>query len=304
MMMKRPFGWHYLSCMGPAKTGDGHALRSQVKLARDNGAEIFELACDPINDMSAMETAAALNDAGMKYASYCRFFPDKWCGDPLAEDNAQALAVIRKDLGFIDVLASQGIVVPFMTGPSCFVLEKVYDLPKVMLLDRAYEWYRKVGDLIGDRKLTVCIEYLRPSEDRSVLGSMAVVCQLVDRLADPRIQIHGDIFHMLERNENPHDMLMMAGKRLAYLHAHGTKRQPPGWYDAQNRFNTDWVDWNLVAQALNRIDYEGPIVPEPFGEEIRKAIPALGQGLPPAMPAPQYYEFAKRHLLKNGIIFR
>ncbi len=303
MMINRPFGAHWLAYLGLTKTGDGHLLRDAAASASTHGASIFELACRPVNDMSAMETAKALDDAEMETASYCRFFPgDGSYGDPLADDNALALETIRQDLGFIDILDTQGIAVTYITGPSCFVLGKLYDEPKPKLLDRAYEWYRKVGELMGNRELTVCIEYLRPSEDKSVLGSMDVLCGLIDRLKDPRFRVHGDIFHMLERGEDPHDTILKAGKRLAYLHAHGTKRQPPGWYNRADMDSADRVNWHLVSNALNAIDFKGPVVPEPFGPAIRLAIPALGEGLPEAIDANQYYELAWVHLDRHNII--
>lgn len=304
--LKRTPGVHWLAFL-PAignTNDDQRALTDAVRKAREAGAELFELACYPINGLTARQTAEALKEGGITQASYCRFYPgDGSCGDPLGEQGLvnQALATFHQDLTFIETLRIEGITVKYMTGPSCFVLGKRYG-PRVDTVTLAREFYDRfmtrisyLGDLI------VVLEYLRPGEDCAVenLGN-------VERISEelPRIGFHGDLFHMNERGENPAKVIRTAKALLCYLHAHGTKRVMPGMglNLGADIDECDYTDWASIANALDEIGYVGPIVPEPFGEAVRKQIPALGEGLPPPMDPSTYYKGAFAHLRKVGIL--
>ncbi len=76
----------------------------------------------------------------------------------------------------------------------------------------------------------------------------------------------------------------------------------PGMNAGENPDEWDHVNWADIATALDEVGYEGPIVPEPFGEEIRQQVPDLGIGLPPAADPLMYYTGALEHLRKVGIL--
>jgi sugar phosphate isomerase/epimerase len=265
------------------------------------------LACRPLTQLTAKDIATAYKKGGMKELSYCRFFPDGSpppFGDPLGSqrDIDEALMTFRSDLGLISELRSEGLTVRHITGPGGFVLARQYDLDPTTMMSRMVDYYKRVADLIDGSGVQVNVEYLRPGEDY-VLQSMTRACELIDKVDCPAIKIHADVFHAHERHENPCAVLQMAGKRLGYLHAHGTKRQYPGAFHVSGDANaTDTTNWHLIACVLDDIKFDGPIVPEPFGEVVRREIPALGDGLPPAVPPEAYYKAAFTHLTKMGII--
>jgi sugar phosphate isomerase/epimerase len=108
---------------------------------------------------------------------------------------------------------------------------------------------------------------------------------------------------MLERKEDPYEAIRYGGNFLKYLHAHGTKRVAPGaFYLDDVREATDQVNWRLLGLMLDRRKYNGPIVPEPFGAEIRDQLPVLGEGLPPAIEPGRYYDLARTTLSHEGLI--
>lgn len=65
---------------------------------------------------------------------------------------------------------------------------------------------------------------------------------------------------------------------------------------------TDKVNWYLAARALESIGYAGPVTSEPFCDEIRKAIPALGAELPDPIDPERFYEMANEHLQHEGML--
>lgn len=302
--MTRIFGAHHLAFLGALQPGDGWYLRAAARSATINGCTLFELACNPINRMPADETAQALLAGGIHTASYCRFYPEGF-GDPIGEEYevTKALDTFAADIAFINALRANGVSVTHITGPSCFVLGGENRLDPEETEDRIIAFYSKVTELVEGENLTVCVEYLRDGEDNGVISSMKKACYLIDQINNPAIKIHGDTFHMRMRGEKPHGAIELAGSRLGYLHAHGDNRCAPGAYKLDGAVGaTDTINWHLVSCALNAIAYNGPVVAEPFGQIIRDQIPELGAGLPPAIDAGRYYNLARAHFVKNGIL--
>lgn len=305
--MKRLFGAHYLAFFGALKEGQGDLLADAAKTAALAGCDLFELVLDPLNGLGAEEAAAALLQNGIKKASICRFFPgDGSLGDPLGDGPIQAKAreTLVKDVEYIQVLRRAGVEVEHIVGPNVFALGKKYAYNRIETRNRIVEWVRLNKRLLSDAKLQLNIEYLRPGEDENVIGSMNEACNVVLQIDLPFVKIHGDTFHMLKRNERPQDVIRQAGGfLLGYLHAHGSDRLPPSIVNMGGKNGvTDEISWQLMGDALNAIDYRGPIVSEPFGAEVRALIPALGEGLPPAVDPVLFYDAARRCFVQNKII--
>lgn len=302
--MKRQFGFHWLAELGALNAGDGGPLEAAVKIAKAAGCNLFELACAPINGLTAIETAQAVKAGGMDTVAFCRFFPDNGSfGDPLGDDGASKLALetFQGDVAFIQELRSNGLTVECITGPSCLMLAQQYtDAPTTFR--RLVEFVGKQGEIINGTDLILALEYLRIQEDQAI-GGIKTLVKLLGEVKHPQIGWHGDVFHMIERGEDPVASIRYAGSHLKCLHAHSQKRVAPGaFYLDGIREATDTVNWWLIGQMLDRRGYKGPVTPEPFGEAIRKLVPALGEGLPPAIASDRYYKLAHDHLTLCGLI--
>ena len=305
--MGRAFGAHWLANLAVLQAGEGQKLKETVKIAADAGCTLFELACSPLNGLSAEEAAAAVLAGGIQEASYCRFFPgDESCGDPLGVVNGgqlkKALKTFEADVEYVRALCQHGLVVKFITGPSCFVLAKEYPLLNgAARFDRMQCFVERQADLVKGLDITICLEYLRSSEDKAI-GGYGQMQKLIDAVCREEIGYHADVFHMLELNEEPNYVLRMMGKRTRYLHAHGTDRLPPGAYRLGAEWAVDEANWYLINCALDEVGYHGPVVPEPFGDPIRELDKDLGKGLPAALGMADYYARAHAHLTHMGLI--
>lgn len=305
MKKNRRFGAHWLAFLGGLSSGQGQQLEDAARIAAEEGCTLFELACNPINQMGAEETAKSLLAGGISEASYCRFYPDDSFGDPLGEGAAieKAAETFFHDILFIQELRKHGLSVHFITGPSCFVLGKKYAFEDAERHRRLVRFASKQAELVRDAELTVCLEYLRPGEDNGAIGGVKNMVRLIDAVDSRSIRFHADTFHMIKCNEDPWKVVRYAGDRIAYLHAHGTDRVAPGAYCLDGvKEATDLVNWHLVASTLIGTTFEGPVVPEPFGATIREQVPALGEGLPPAIDPRRYYHLAHEHLTHMGIL--
>lgn len=298
MTTKRPAGWHWLASAGITGASESKKLRDMAQAAVAAGYGMLELACHPVNGLSADDTANALLDAGLKIVSHCRFYPgDGSFGDPLGVSGSFDLAVetMDKDFAFIDALRGKGITVQYITGPSCFLLGHQYDLSPTDRRERIVRFFDEIGDDLISHQLTLALEYLQPDEDKGVIGGIDEMIHLLDRIGNSNIAWHGDVYHMLRCSEDPGATIRKGGKRLKYLHAHGTGRRAPG-------SPGDDVNWTDVAAALEEAGFDGPVVPEPFGDEILNQIPELAAGVVRVTDATEYYTTAKANLTKFGIL--
>jgi D-psicose/D-tagatose/L-ribulose 3-epimerase len=79
----------------------------------------------------------------------------------------------------------------------------------------------------------------------------------VNEINSPACNILLDTFHMNIEEDSIGDAIRRAGKRLASLHLGEPNRKPPGMGSGR-------MPWAEIKQALDDIDYVGPLVMEPF----------------------------------------
>lgn len=302
--LKRPFGFHWLAHLGVLNPGDGKKLTNAVRLAKNAGCNVFELVGPPMNNMSALETAQALKAGGITHAVYCRFFPeDGSLGNPAGEKGSfeadLAIRTFQSDLDFIRMLRHEGINVTVLDGPSCFQIGFDYTkIGKEEFLKRAIAFYRYFVYELRQLGLIVALEYLREGESVGAVETLEDVGTISDAFVNPEtghrvIRWHADVYHMQMRRVDACKELRKGEALLAYLHAHGTDRVPPGATEIdEDPEQTDRTNWSDVFETLDEIEYAGIMTPEPFGDAIREIAPALGANLPGALPAERYYSIA------------
>lgn len=301
--MKRTFGFHHLAELGALQSGDGAKLTAAARIAADAGCTLFELACSPVNGMSANETADALQEGGINRAAYCRFFPGGEngepppFGDPTGEQKLVDVAVntIDMDLTFIEQLRASGVHTCTMTGPTSFVLGQKSRLNPQESMNRMVKFLTRIERDLTSATVFMCVEYLRHGEDNDFIAGVDRQIELIDAVGSDYVEAHFDVYHSLQRDEDPAESIRKLEGRLGYLHCHGTDRVAPG-------SEHDKVDWKAVKAALDDVGYREPIVPEPFGQTIRDEVQVLGEGLPPAVPAAAYYATAHKTLTDVGIL--
>jgi D-psicose/D-tagatose/L-ribulose 3-epimerase len=88
----------------------------------------------------------------------------------------------------------------------------------------------------------------------------------VEEVDSPACNILLDTFHMNIEEDSIGDAIRTAGKRLASLHLGEPNRKPPGM---------GRMPWGEIKKALDDINYQGPLVMEPFitqGGGIGRAV--------------------------------
>ena len=132
---------------------------------------------------------------------------------------------------------------------------------------------------LTDNSVGAMKEAVKAAEDCGVIFGLEVVNRLehymmntaeqgvafVERVASPCCKLLLDTFHMNIEEDNLREAIIKAGKWLAHFHVGETNRRPPG----RGR-----IPWPEVFMALREIEFQGPIVMEPFiipdGDALRE----------------------------------
>ncbi len=122
---------------------------------------------------------------------------------------------------------------------------------------------------IRDKSLESMRELVKPAEDSGVVLNVEVInrfeqfllntCQealeYVKEIESPSCRILLDTFHMNIEEDSFGGAIRLAGKYLSAFHLGETNRKPPGM---------GRIPWLEIRKALDDIEFQGPLVMEPF----------------------------------------
>ena len=235
-----------------------------VRRTRSCGFDILEINAQRVAKMTDKQRdalKAAATDAGLSYTYIGGVTPDT---DLASED-----PTVRKR--GIKLLTEQAQAVS-RTGGS--LLSGVLYSSWSQRLPAGKDLRTLTDNSVGAMK-----EAVKAGEDRGVTFGLEVVNRFehymintaeqgvafVERVASPCCKLLLDTFHMNIEEDNLREAIVKAGKWLAHLHVGETNRRPPG----RGR-----IPWPEVFMALREIEFQGPIVMEPFiipdGDALRE----------------------------------
>ena len=282
-------GAHSLSVMFAVK--DEETLRRAMRTTVECEGTLFEIPfilCE-----IPWETVAKIaKEEGIQEIVLCHFWPygaesKSLCGDPLSkypDERHLAMITWQKIIEAALVIRENGMTIRFIDGPSWGGLARDYDKEAAMIIEgRMITFLRIAGDMCQNANLIIAVEFLRPVEDKVVRGTRNMI-RLLTIINHPAVKMHFDVFHALECDEDPGEMIRLAWKWIVYLHLHGTKRLAPG----QDGDECDWADIASAIQDIRSGVSNIPGISEPFGKETCAENPALGEGLPEALPLREY----------------
>jgi D-psicose/D-tagatose/L-ribulose 3-epimerase len=235
-----------------------------VRRTRSCGFDILEINAQRVAKMTDKQRdalKAAATDAGLSYTYIGGVTPDT--------DLASADPTVRQR--GIKLLTEQAQAVS-RTGGS--LLSGVLYSSRSQRLPAGKDLRTLTDNSVGAMK-----EAVKAGEDRGVTLGLEVVNRFehymmntaeqgvafVERVASPYCKLLLDTFHMNIEEDNLREAIVKAGKWLAHLHVGETNRRPPG----RGR-----IPWSEVFMALREIEFQGPIVMEPFiipdGDALRE----------------------------------
>ena len=224
-----------------------------IERAAGLGFNAIELFAAPLYDMSKSDMDK-LRDAQEKYDmkliySYC-FTADN---DVSAKD-----AVIRKR--GIDFMKQVIKNIGYVSGPTAIggitnsSWHGVIEDSKQAHWERAVESVKEIIKETEEKGITYLLETVNRFETY-MLNTHQESLQFAKDVDHPNIKIHLDTFHMNIDEDDMETAIINTGNMIGHFHVGENNRRPPG---------TGNLDWDMVFASLKKVDYQGPIVMEPF----------------------------------------
>jgi D-psicose/D-tagatose/L-ribulose 3-epimerase len=250
------------------------------------GYDWIEIPLEGLDDIDYAQAATVIRENGLGISCTGALGPDRdlISPDPAIRENAKAY--VRGAIDAAQQLGATNLVGPFYSAVGRTwqqtEAERQSDLELVVAS------LKELGAYAADHGVVICLEPLNRFET-SFMNLASQIAELVDRVDSPGVAMMLDTFHMHIEERNSGDAIRLAGKRLKHIHTCESDRGAPG---------TGQVHWDVVAQAIKDIGYNGPLVIESFTPKVKSIARAAAIWRPladsPEALAENGYQFLKK----------
>lgn len=243
--------WVWVS---PLTTEELHRLVPHIAAM---GFDWIELPLENIEDFHH-ETAASLIQAHRLGVSTCAAMgPDRDLIHPNSAVRKNGMNYVRQA-----IITSQKIGATNLVGPLYSAVGRTWQSTpeeRSKDMDILVNNLTQLAHFAADYDVVLCVEPLNRFETSFInLASQAI--ELIDRVNHPNCQIMLDTFHMNIEETSLAEAIRAVGPRLHHVHGCENDRGAPG---------SGHVPWLEVAQALQDIHYNGPVVIESFTNKVK-----------------------------------
>ncbi|MEM7032405.1 MAG: sugar phosphate isomerase/epimerase family protein [Chloroflexota bacterium] len=161
---------------------------------------------------------------------------------------------------------------------STFIMPGHNELDYQANFDFHTERLRPIAQILADHNLRFGLEWvgtktLRESFKYPFLYTMEEAIKLGEAIGTPNMGLLVDIYHVENSGATAEDVRRLTNEQVVYAHVndgvagvpaderHDTTRDLPGY--------TGELDLRAFLQALNTINYDGPVTCEPFSQRLR-----------------------------------
>ncbi len=221
------------------------------------GFDWIEFPLEDIGGFDYQKAGSLLKDQGLGVSTCAAMGPDR---DLIHEDpdiRANGMAYIRDCVDSAQALGATNLV-----GPIYSAVGRTWQsTPDDRARDRdlLVKNLKELAAYAGDHGVILGIEPLNRFETSFInLAEQAI--HVTDMVDHPSCKIMLDTFHMNIEEKSSGDAIRAAGPRLVHLHACENDRGAPG---------SGNVTWDDIGQALDDINYDGPLVIESFTAKVK-----------------------------------
>lgn len=126
---------------------------------------------------------------------------------------------------------------------------------KTKRTEQSIETWKQVAETAETRDVLCTVEVVNRFE-QYMLNTAAEARSFVEAVDSPNLQIMLDTFHMNIEEDDMTEAIRIAGDQLGHFHVGENNRRPP-------RADGN-MPWSAIGEALREIEYDGPVVMEPF----------------------------------------
>jgi D-psicose/D-tagatose/L-ribulose 3-epimerase len=248
-MTPPPFGANLWIWDSPVTTD---VIRARAPQIAAMGFDVAELPLESPGDWAPDMVKPLLEEAGLRAGVCAAMGP----GRDLTTDDEAVVATTQAYLrACIEAAAGIGATVvagPIYspTGQTGAILPDERDRA-IAALARNLAPVLEVADANGIR---LAVEPLNRFET-SLFNTVSQTIELLEAVGHPALGLLLDTFHMNIEERDIGAAIRLAGGRLFHFHACGNDRGAPGH---------DGIDWIVVRDALNDVDYAGTVTIESF----------------------------------------
>ena len=221
------------------------------------GFDWIEFPLEDIGGFDYHKAGSLLKDHGLGVSTCAAMGPDR---DLIHEDpdiRANGMAYIRDCVDSAQALGATNLV-----GPIYSAVGRTWQsTPDERARDRdlLVKNLKELAAYAGDHGVVLGVEPLNRFET-SFINLAEQVIHVTDMVDHSSCKIMLDTFHMNIEEKSSGDAIRAAGPRLVHLHARENDRGAPG---------SGNVTWDDIGQALDDINYDGPVVIESFTAKVK-----------------------------------
>jgi D-psicose/D-tagatose/L-ribulose 3-epimerase len=232
-------------------------IKNLVPHVAETGFDWIEFPLEEIGGFDYREAATIVKEHGLGVSACVAMGPDR---DLIHEDPAIRASGMQYLHDAIE--ATQALGGTNLVGPIYATVGRTWQQPpeeRIRDLDILVDNLAILSEYAADHGVKMGVEPLNRFET-SFINLTEQVIEVVDRVNHPACQIMLDTFHMNIEEKSLGEAIRAAGPRLIHLHACENDRGAPG---------SGNVAWDEVAQALQDINYDGPVVIESFTAKVK-----------------------------------
>lgn len=220
------------------------------------GFDWIELPLESLDDLDFARARTIISENGLDASTCAAMGPDLDLIHPDKAIRDNGMAYIK---GCID--ATQAVGATNLVGPIYSAVGRTWQQSaesRAQDLDILVKNLRDLSKYADERGVVLGIEPLNRFET-SFINLAAQAIEVVDRVDHPSCRIMLDTFHMNIEEKSLGDAIRAAGSRICHVHTCENDRGAPG---------SGNVTWDQVKEALDDIDYDGPLVIESFTPDV------------------------------------
>jgi D-psicose/D-tagatose/L-ribulose 3-epimerase len=255
MFYARPFTKEHFACF------------QRIKKA---GADVIELLVPEPGELDLAETRKAIADAGLTCVLAARVNLTRDLASPDPAAHTAGVSYLESCVDIAHALDARIVGGPLYGAPMVFAGRAptpVTPDERAKKIDAVVAGLMIAGRRAADHGVLLGVEPLNRFET-DICNTATHAIELVDRVGLSSVGVMLDTFHMNMEDFDLAGAIRRTGKRLVHFQANENNR---GFVGAGH------INWGAVAAALHDVDYQGPIVLEPFRRSDEKAGVTLAQ---------------------------
>jgi D-psicose/D-tagatose/L-ribulose 3-epimerase len=221
------------------------------------GFDWIEVPLESIADMDHQRGAEIIQAQGLGVSACAAMGPDRDLIHPDPAIRQNGMTYVRQAIAAAQALGATNLI-----GPIYSAVGRTWQQApdeRARDVDLLVSNLSELAQYAAEHGVVLCLEPLNRFET-SFLNLADQAIEVVDRVNHPACQIMLDTFHMNIEEKSFGAAIRAAGGRLRHFHACENDRGAPG---------SGNVPWGDVAQGLQDIGYDGPVVIESFTSKVK-----------------------------------